>query len=136
MDKIIDMARELGTAIQQDDRYVRAMAAQKAADEDENLQNLIGEFNLKRMALNTEMQKEDKDDSKIDSLSSEIRDVYDQIMKNESMVAYNAVKPELDGMVNTIARIITLSAQGEDPLSIEEHEAGCSGDCSCCSGCN
>lgn len=136
MDQIIEMARELGQALQQDDRYIRTIAAQKAADEDNELQDLIGQFNLKRIALNNEMQKEDKSDEKIDEMSSEIRDVYEKIMKNEAMIAYNAVKPELDQLVNSISRIIVLSAQGEDPNSIEEHEAGCSGNCSSCGGCH
>lgn len=136
MDRIIDMARDLGDAIQKDDRYIQTMSAQRAADEDKELQNLIGEFNLKRIALNNEMQKENKKDAKIDALSTEVRDVYDKIMNNEAMKQYNTVKPELDHLVNAVARIITLASQGEDPYSINESDGGCSGNCSACGGCN
>lgn len=50
MDQILDLARELGYSIQQDERFIRTQLAQAAADEDEELQGLIGEFNHKRAA--------------------------------------------------------------------------------------
>ena len=45
MDTIINMARDLGHALQGDERFIRAQMAQAAADEDAGLQELIGEFN-------------------------------------------------------------------------------------------
>ena len=38
MDQILDLARELGYSIQQDERFIRTQLAQAAADEDEELQ--------------------------------------------------------------------------------------------------
>ena len=75
MDQIIEMATELGYAIQQDERYIRTQLAQAAADEDEKLQELIGEFNLKRIAINSETTKENKDGEKIQRLDAELREV-------------------------------------------------------------
>lgn len=134
-DQILEMARELGEAIQQDERFIRVQMAQAAADADEALQGYIGEFNLKRIALNNESQKEEKDEQKLEQLNSELRAAYANIMKNASMTAYNESKPALDLLINQVARIIMLSAQGEDPQSIDEHE-GCSGSCSTCGGCH
>ena len=56
---LIKMAREMGKEIQATEAYKAYEAAKKANDEDEALQNGINEFNLKRMALNQEMQKEE-----------------------------------------------------------------------------
>ena len=64
MEPILEMAKDLAYAIQQDERYIRTQMAQAAADEDEELQGLIGEFNLKRIAINNETTKEDKDGEK------------------------------------------------------------------------
>ena len=44
----IKAARELGKAIQNDERYKAYIEAKKANDADDELQQLIGEFNLKR----------------------------------------------------------------------------------------
>ena len=48
---IIAQSRELGKLIQQEESYIALQAAQKLADADMELQNLIGEFNLKRMSI-------------------------------------------------------------------------------------
>lgn len=134
MDQIIEMAKDLGYAIQQDERYIRTQLAQAAADEDEKLQELIGEFNLKRIAINSETTKEDKDGDKIQRLDAELRDIYARLMANEHMAAYNEAKTELDKLINRIATIVTMSAQGEDPEDVPAE--GCGGNCSGCSGCH
>ena len=135
IDTIIAMARSIGRELQNDERFVRAQLAQNAADEDKELQDLIGEFNLKRIALNQESTREEKDGEKIRKLDGEIRDVYARLMANEHMQAYQAAKQELDQLINNVTTIIALSAQGQDPDEIEE-SAGCGGDCSGCAGCH
>ena len=82
---IIKMAREIGKAIQQEDAYVKLQIAQQNSDNDKELQNLIGEFNLKRIAINNEAQKSDRDDDKLQQLNAEMRKVYADIMKNENI---------------------------------------------------
>ena len=44
---IIELTRELGKAIQADPRYVEMQLARQQSDEDQELQEAIGEFNLK-----------------------------------------------------------------------------------------
>lgn len=136
MERLLDMAKELGHAIQQDERFVRTQMAQAAADEDEALQALIGEFNLKRMAINAEAAKgeAEQDEAKLRTLNEELRAVYARVMANESMDAYNTVKTELDKLTNAIGAILNMAAQGLDPDEYEEHS--CSGNCGSCGGCH
>ena len=136
MDNLIEMAKEMGDPIQMDQRFIRTQMAQAAADEDEALQGLIGEFNLKRLAVNNEYGKEDKDDAKIRELDMELREIYGRLMENENMKAYQTAKAELDEVLNRINRILTLSAQGEDPQKADVELSGCSGNCSSCAGCH
>lgn len=137
MDKLLEMAKDLGYALQEDARYLKTKAAQEAADADEALQQLIGDFNLKRMAINTETAKEDdeRDNEKLATLNRELRAVYAQIMENAHMQAYNAAKGELDKLTNGMMAILNMAVQGLDPDTYEESE-GCSGNCSSCSGCH
>ena len=53
----IDLFKRAAMALQTDPRYVILDQARKANDKDEELQNLIGEFNLARMDLNNEISK-------------------------------------------------------------------------------
>ena len=89
---------------------------------------------LKRIAYNAENNKEGKDAEKLSRLDGEIREIYSRLMMNEHMAAYNDAKTELDKLVNQIATIVTMSAQGEDPESISAE--GCGGNCAGCSGCH
>ena len=57
---VIELARELGKAIQQDERFLAMQIARQNSDNDDELQQLIGEFNLKRMAINNEAAKENR----------------------------------------------------------------------------
>ena len=132
---VIAMARELGAAIQQSDEYTAYNVAKTAADNDQLLQQMIGEFNLKKLSLSAEVQKEDKDQEKLAALNEEVRAIYGRIMSYPAMVAYNTTKEELDRVLNFIQQIIVYSANGEDPATIQE-ETSCGGDCSGCSGCH
>ena len=110
---VIELTRELGKALQQDERYFAYHAAKLANDNDADLQNLIGDFNMKRMQLNNLMSKADKDTDKINELNNELRLVYGKIMGNENMVAYNKAKADVDDVLDQINNIITASANGE-----------------------
>jgi len=133
---IIQMTRELGKAIQADDRYIAYNLAKQANDEDEQLQNLIGAFNLKRMELNMEMGKPDKDQDKVTELDSVIKSLYKQIMENPKMMVFTAAKEGMDSLLNQVNHIITMAANGEDPETCGTGEISCSGNCSSCSGCH
>ena len=137
MDVLVEMAIDLGCQLQEDSRYLALRAAQQAADEDEQLQKLIGEFNLKRMAINAEEQKaeEEQDAEKLRTLNGALRSVYADIMQNEHMVAYNEAKEPFDALVQKINTAIALTAQGQDPAAAAE-ESGCTGNCGSCGGCH
>ena len=135
---VIDKARELGVMIQQDERYTAYYAAKEANDKDEALQGMINEFNMKRMQLNSEMSKEERNEEKLGELDDKIKSLYGEIMANENMARYNKAKSAMDSLLNQINMVITYSANGEDPMTCpcEEVTVNCSGSCSTCGGCH
>lgn len=133
-EKIVSMAREIGKLLQEEECYKKMESERIASDADKELQDLIGEFNLKRIAINEEGMKKDRDQEKIQNFNNEMREIYGKIMQNQHMIAYNEAKTELDKIVGRVAAIITNSANGEDPETTDVHQ-GCSGDCSGCSSC-
>ncbi len=132
---VIEITRELGKAIQADPRYSAYLLAREKNDADEELQKLIGEFNMGRMQLNREMSKTDKDQDKINELNQKVRGIYADIMRNENMAVYNNAKSEFDDMILEIERIIQLCANGEDPATCDPKSA-CTGSCETCGGCH
>ncbi len=131
---IIAMTRELAKAIQADPRYINLTATREKNDADEKLQDQIGEFNLKRVELNQEVSKTDRDQEKLSRLDTAIKDLYREIMSNPNMIAFNDAKNEMDQLMNYINQILVLSVNGEDPDTIEP--SSCTGSCSTCGGCH
>lgn len=132
---IITMARELGKAIQADERYLALQVAKQNSDDDAALQELIGEFNLKRLALSNEANKEDRDEDKLQKLNLELREVYTRVMENDNMAAYNVAREEMDALLRRVNAIINQSAEGEDPETTDYAES-CGGNCASCGGCH
>lgn len=133
---IIEMTRELGRALQNDERYIAMMSARQASDEDQALQEAIGEFNLKRMAISNEAQKDDRNEETLQRLNEEFRGVYQKIMENEHMLRYNDTKNEFDALLQRMTGILSLCADGEDPETCDYDAASCGGNCSSCAGCH
>ena len=109
---IIEMTRQLGHAIQEDERYVAYNAARLASDNDDKLQQLIGEFNLKRLAISNEAGTNTPDNEKMQALNTELRAVYAEIMSNEHMKAYDNAKSALDELLQRGVLIRTVGPDG------------------------
>lgn len=132
---VIELTRELGKAIQADERFVRYNKARLANDNDTDLQNSIGQFNIKRMELEKAVGDENKDQEKVKVLNEELRKLYGDIMSSAAMVEYNTAKALLDQMMNEVNTILTKTLDGEDPATCDT-DAGCTGSCSTCGGCH
>ena len=137
MADLLEMAKQLGRELQKDARYLAFRKASADNDADEELQNLIGEFNLKRLDLGNEEDKPEPDADRAKVLGEEVRDLYSKIMAHDSMRAYQAARAEFEQLLDCINRVIAYSAAGQDPDSFDPTAAaGCSGDCSGCAGCH
>lgn len=132
---MLELARELGRAMQKDEDYIKMRLAQQVSEEDEPLQELVGEFNLKRMAINNEASKADRDDEKMQSLNKELRHIYAEIMQNEHMAEYNKAKQAFDTKLQRVMAIINNCAEGDNPETTD-YSASCTGSCSTCGGCH
>jgi len=132
---IIKMTREFGKELQKDERYIAYMNAKTANDNDENLQNMIHEFEMKRMEISMESGKPSKDNERIDKLNSELQKLYSEIMQNENMINFSVKRDEMDNLLNEINSIITMCANGEDPDTCEVTHS-CNGNCGSCGGCH
>lgn len=133
---VIELTRELGKAIQQDERYIAMQIARQNSDNDEELQELIGQFNLKRMSINNEAAKDNRDEAKLKQLNDELREIYSKVMQNKNMVAYNEAKELMDNMLKRVNAILSISADGGDPDLADLTEDACGGSCSSCAGCH
>ena len=132
----IELFKKAAAAMQTDPRYLELDAARRENDMDQELQGLIGEFNLARLDLNNETSKIEPSDDRINELNQKINDLYTQIMSSEGMVRYNAAKAECEALVNHIDAIINTAMNDGDPMTVNAPQGGCTGSCATCGGCH
>ncbi|MEE0839200.1 MAG: YlbF family regulator [Acutalibacteraceae bacterium] len=133
---VIKAARNLGSAMQEDVRFVEYAKQKLALDKDEELQEKVGEFNIARMNIERMSGEENRDDEKFRDANLKLREIYDSIMANDTMKAYNEAKEGVDKMMSDIMAILQMCSEGADPQTCEIPEGGCTGSCSTCSGCH
>ena len=132
----IEMFKKAAVAMQTDERYIELDAARRANDADEELQNLIGDFNLARMDLNNELSMDERNDERISELNEKINQTYTQVMNHPGMKRYNEAKAAAEQLVNHIDAIINTAMNGGDPMTVQAPSGGCTGSCSTCGGCH
>ena len=133
---VLEAVRNLGEAIQSDERFLRYAKARLANDGNAELQELIGKFNMTRMNLDEVMTDENRDEEKVQSLNEELRKVYLDIMSKDGMTEYNAAKVDLAGMLGDINSVIMQCVDGADPKTVEPEIHSCTGSCESCGGCH
>ena len=122
----IELARQLGHAIQAEESYKAVTESGNAIDADTELTGLIAEFGTKRDSIS-----ETTDKAKLEELDKELEELYNKIMSNEKMVAFEQAKHDFGILMDRVLAIVTKSADGEDPDTAEPDE-GCHGNCSSC----
>ncbi len=134
---VIELTRELGKAIQQDDRYIAYTLAKQVNDEDTELNADIDKFSALRTELNKVMSAEVTADQtdKLKELDENIKATYQKIMSNKNMIVFQAAQKALEDLISNVNQIISLCANGEDPDTCQPATSACSGSCATCGGC-
>lgn len=132
----IELFKQAAVALQSDIRYLELDAARKENDENQALQDKIGEFNIARMNMNELMSENQRDEAKIAATNEKINRLYQEIMNDEGMLRYNEAKKNAETLINHIDAIINTAMNGGDPMTVQEPTGGCTGSCSSCSGCH
>ena len=136
------LTRELGKAIQQDERYLAMQKAIEANEKDTALNELMSKIQLIQVSYQHEASKEEPDEGKMKAYDEEFRGVYTEIMMNPNMQAYEKARQDIDELMNYLTGILAMCVNGDDPDTCDPkaHQRG--GDCSGChcdcgdEGCN
>ena len=102
----IDLFKRAAMALQTDPRYLALDQARKLNDSDEELQNMIGEFNLARMDLNNEIGKSERSDARISELN-------EKVAAAGTQEALDQVKAELEAGTRHVFDITTFTVDGK-----------------------
>lgn len=129
------LTRELGKAIQQDERYLAMQKAIEANEKDTALNELMSKIQLIQVSYQHEASKEEPDEGKMKAYDEEFRGVYSEIMMNENMRNYEMARKEMDDLMNYLTGILAMCVNGDDPDTCDPTTHSCGGDCGSC-GCD
>lgn len=124
--EVFALAAKLGTLIRDDARMVRLNAAKTAYENNEQLRNLMSEYDMQQAAIQQMASDPDRDTHLIDMVQSRINELYEAILAcptfSELLYAQEDANKLMEAVNNTITYMIT----GELP--------SCSHDCASCGG--
>ena len=126
------LTRELGKAIQQDERYLAMQKAIEANEKDAALNELMSKIQLIQVSYQHEASKEEPDEGKMKAYDEEFRGVYTEIMMNPNMQAYEKARQDIDELMNYLTGILAMCVNGDDPDTCDPKAHQCGGDCSGC----
>lgn len=134
---VIAITRQLGAAIQKDERYLNFVKAQENSESDTDVKAMIDQINELRETYQKEAESENPNEANLAKLDGDFQKLYTALMVNENMNSFENSRQELDAMMNYIMQILYLCVNGEDPETCEPEveEQGCGGECSSCCGC-
>ena len=123
---IIEKAHELGEMIKASDEMKALKEAEEAQASDDDAQQLIADFNIKRMNLAREIQA--KKITEEDAIKKNNEAFSEMVEKSATIKKYVDAKERFDKMVHGVNNVINFYIMGE--------QQGCTHDCSTCGGCH
>lgn len=131
------MTRELAKAVIADEIYVKYKTAKAGVDEDEVLGARLRELEDVRALYYSAQEGDEPDPAAAHAAEARFGELYEDIMLDEKMKAYNFARSELDELMSRVVGILNMSVNGADPDTCEPElvPGGCSGECGGCGGC-
>ncbi len=127
--EIIEKAKELGHLLKDSDIVKEYIAAKTAYEQDRQIQELLGQFNLHKMSMAMLSKQDHPDEERIADHEKQLEEVYGKIMETELMVDFQKKSERVETIIGNINNIINLYVSGGST-------GGCSGSCSTCGGCS
>lgn len=123
---IFEKTRELGEMIKDSNEMKVLKDCEEKQNNDAKAQELLSEFNLKKMNLVRDMQE-----GKItrEVAIEENNKQFETISGHETIAAYIEAKKAFDEMVGEVNNILNYYITGQEP-------GGCTHDCGSCGGCH
>ena len=131
MNKVIELAKDLGEALSGSDEFLRYKAAEEAYHADAEALRLTEEYGKKSEELAKEMSKDDVKPSEMIKIRQQMTAEYGALCLNPVIKEFLESKQEAEKLLGEVNSIIQFYVTGE-----EQHQVGCSVNCSSCGGCH
>ena len=134
MREVMNKAQELAEAILDSECYREMKKTEAEMRRDPDAAAVLGEMIEKRNRVEEILASSDMDPNELAEASREMEEAEQRMNDNEMIRTLKEYRKEFQTMMDNVNRILRLVITGK----VEEENgsnAGCSGDCSGCSGC-
>lgn len=126
---IMEMAIMLGQRMKNEETAQRFLKAREAYNQNTDLKTAFSEYNVQRMILEQEANKEEIDNELVKRIDTRIDELYEYITQNPLYTELEAAQTALNEELNKVMMKISEQITG---ISSD----GCTHDCSTCGGCH
>ncbi len=126
---IMEMAIMLGQRMRHEGAAERFLKAREAFGASTELKTSFSEYNVQRMVLMQESNKEEIDNELVKRIDTRIDELFEFITHHEIYIELEAAQNALNEELKKVMDKITEQITGESP-------DGCTHDCSTCGGCH
>lgn len=116
---VMEAARILGKAIQEDARFIDYQEAGTAVSNDEHVSALSDNLQALQDQFNAEATKAEPDEALLNDLQQQGSALYDTIYNTPVMNHLIEKKQGMDNLMNEVMNFIYLVVGGEDPDTVE-----------------
>ena len=127
--EIIEKAKELGLLLKDSDIVKDYTAAKAAYENNQEMRELLGQFNLHKMSIAMISKQENADEERLAEHEEKLTEVYNKIMESPLMIDFQEKSNRVETIISNINSILNLYITGEPA-------GGCTGSCSTCGGCS
>ena len=125
--EIMEIAKQLGQAIKEDERMIRMEKAKAAYESSEKIGNLMMEYGIQQEALTAMGDSEEIDTDALTRIQDRIDEIYAEITTDPIFRELDEAQTAVNELMETVNNTIMFNATGKTP---------CSHDCSTCGGCH
>ncbi|GFI55531.1 hypothetical protein IMSAG013_00579 [Clostridiales bacterium] len=126
--EIVETVEKLAALIKADPRYSAVMEAQAAYTGDAEIGKLLTEYNVQQAALAEACKGTEQDALLTASIQKRLGELYNQVVENPVYLAYKEASDAYNAFYQAVSQELELALNGK--------QAGCTHDCSTCSGCH
>ena len=134
MREVMMKAQELAEAILNSETYQKMKQQEGAVRRDPDAAAALGDMIEKRQRVEAILSSADMDANELAEASREMEEAEKRMNENEMISTLKQYRNDFQTMMDNVNKILRLVITGE----VEEENGGstgCSGNCSCCSGC-
>ena len=133
MREVMMKAQELAEAILDSEVYQKMKQQENAVRRDPEAAEAMGDMIEKRQRVETVLSSANMDPNELAEASREMEEAEKRMNDNEMIRTLKDYRKDFQTMMDNVNRILRLVITGE--TEDESSGAGCSGNCSGCSGC-